>query len=36
VTRHGEEIAVVLDIADYRHLRGDIPEFQDYLRSGPE
>jgi prevent-host-death family protein len=35
VTRHGEEIAVVIDIADYRHMRGDIPEFKDYLRSGP-
>jgi prevent-host-death family protein len=36
VTRHGEEIAVVIDIADYRHLRGDIAEFKDYLRSGPD
>lgn len=35
VTRHGEEIAVVIDIADYRHLRGDVPDFKDYLRSGP-
>ncbi len=35
VTRHGVEIAVVIDIADYRHMRGDIPEFKDYLRSGP-
>jgi prevent-host-death family protein len=35
VTRHGEEIAVVIDIADYRHLKGDIAEFKDYLRSGP-
>jgi prevent-host-death family protein len=35
VTRHGEEIAVVIDIVDYRHLRGDIAEIKDYLRSGP-
>jgi prevent-host-death family protein len=35
VTRHGEEIAVVIDIVDYRHLKGDIAEFKDYLRSGP-
>lgn len=35
VTRHGEEIAVVLDIADYRRLKGEITEFKDYLRSGP-
>ena len=35
VTRHGEEIAVVIDIADYRRLKGEIAEFKDYLRSGP-
>jgi prevent-host-death family protein len=35
VTRHGEEIAVVIDIADYRRLKGEISEFKDYLRSGP-
>jgi prevent-host-death family protein len=35
VTRHGEEIAVVVDIADYRRLQGEITEFKDYLRSGP-
>jgi prevent-host-death family protein len=34
VTRHGEEIAVVMDIADYQHLRGGTAEFKDYLRSG--
>src|SRR5580704_9887417 len=34
VTRHGEEIAVVMDIADYQHLRGGTAEFEDYLRSG--
>ena len=27
VTRHGEEIAVVIDIADYRHLKGETAEF---------
>jgi prevent-host-death family protein len=35
VTRHGEEIAVVIDIADYRRLKGETTEFKDYLRSGP-
>ena len=35
VTRHGEDIAVVIDIADYRRLRGQVIEFTDYLRSGP-
>ena len=36
VTRHGEEIAVIIDIVDYRHLTGEIAEFKDYLRSGPD
>jgi antitoxin Phd len=35
VTRHGEEIAVVVDIAEYRRLKGATAEFKDYLRSGP-
>jgi prevent-host-death family protein len=35
VTRHGEEIAVVIDIAEYRHLRGEVLPFKDYLRAGP-
>lgn len=34
VTRHGEEIAVVVDIADYHRLKGGAAEFKDYLRSG--
>ena len=36
VTRHGEEIAVVIDIAEYRRLKGETAEFKDYLRSGPD
>ena len=36
VTRHGQEIAVVIDIADYRRLKGETTEFKDYLRSGPD
>jgi prevent-host-death family protein len=35
VTRHGEEIAVVIDIAEYRHLKGETAAFKDYLRAGP-
>ena len=34
VTRHGEEVAVVIDIAEYRHLKGEVMDFKDYLRSG--
>jgi prevent-host-death family protein len=35
VTRHGEEVAVVLDIAEYRRLTGADSDFKDYLRSVP-
>jgi len=35
VTRHGSEVAVVIDIADYRRLKGETMEFADYLLSGP-
>jgi prevent-host-death family protein len=35
VTRHGEEIAVVIDITDYRRLKGETIDFKDYLRAGP-
>ncbi|WP_067471285.1 type II toxin-antitoxin system Phd/YefM family antitoxin [Nocardia amamiensis] len=35
VTRHGEEIAVVIDIAEYRKLRGEVIDFKDFLRSEP-
>ena len=36
VTRHGEEIAVVIDIAEYHRLKGDVADFKDFLRSGPD
>jgi antitoxin Phd len=36
VTRHGREIAVVIEIAEYRHLRGQVADFKDYLRAGPD
>jgi prevent-host-death family protein len=35
VTKHGEEVAVVIDIAEYRRLRGETLSFMDYLRAGP-
>jgi antitoxin Phd len=34
VTRHGDEVAVVIDIADYHRMRGRTTEFKDYLRTG--
>jgi prevent-host-death family protein len=40
VTRHGEEVAVVIDVAEYHRLRAgqDLPEedFKDFLRSAPD
>jgi prevent-host-death family protein len=36
VTRQGKEIAVVIDISEFRRLKGDIPDFKDFLRSGPD
>jgi prevent-host-death family protein len=36
VTRHGEEVAVVIDIVEYRRLRGGEPDFKAFLRSAPD
>jgi prevent-host-death family protein len=35
VTRHGEEVAVVIDIAEYRRLRGG-EDFKTFLQSAPD
>lgn len=35
VTKHGEEVAVVIDIAEYRRLRGESVSLMDYLRVEP-
>ena len=36
VTRHGEEVAVVVSIAEYRHLRNAGKDFKVFLRSAPD
>ncbi|PSL56382.1 prevent-host-death family protein [Saccharothrix carnea] len=36
VTRHGEEVAVVIDIAEYRRLRGGGEDFKAFLRSASD
>lgn len=37
ITRHGDEVAVVMDIAEYREYQGLKGEsFIDYLASGPK
>jgi antitoxin Phd len=35
VTRHGEEVAVVVDISDWHRLKGSPVDFKEYLRAGP-
>lgn len=35
VTRHGEEIVVIIDIAEYHRLRGETVSLMEYLRSEP-
>ncbi|MEV0150923.1 MULTISPECIES: type II toxin-antitoxin system Phd/YefM family antitoxin [unclassified Nonomuraea] len=36
VTRHGEDVAVVIDMAEYRRLKGDEPDFKEFLLSAPD
>lgn len=35
VTKHGQEVAVLLDIAEYRRLRGESMTLVEYLRHDP-
>lgn len=35
ITRRGEDVAVVIDIASYRRLTGVELSFTDFLRHGP-
>ncbi|MCL4466485.1 MAG: type II toxin-antitoxin system Phd/YefM family antitoxin [Chloroflexi bacterium] len=36
VTRHGEGVAVVVSIDEYRRLTGDKPDFAKFLLSAPD
>jgi len=36
VTRHGEDVAVVISIAEYRHLRHEGQNFKAFLQSAPD
>lgn len=36
VTRHGDEVAVVLDIREYRRLQGRTHDFKTFLRGAPD
>jgi prevent-host-death family protein len=35
VTRHGRAVAVVIDIDEYRELKGDKTDFKAFLRGAP-
>lgn len=36
ITRHGQEVAVVIDIAEYRRMTGRTKSFVDHLLSFPK
>ena len=36
VTRHGEEVAVVVSIEEYRQLTGELPSFKEFLLAAPD
>ncbi|MBT2229681.1 type II toxin-antitoxin system Phd/YefM family antitoxin [Nonomuraea sp. NEAU-A123] len=36
VTRHGQDVAVILDMEEYRQLKGEQPDFKEFLLSGPD
>ncbi|GIH28955.1 antitoxin [Acrocarpospora phusangensis] len=36
VTRHGHEVAVVIAMSEYRALKGDAPDFKEFLLADPD
>lgn len=36
VTKHGEEVAVVVSIDDYRRLTEELPSFKEFLLTAPD
>ncbi|MFI6395755.1 type II toxin-antitoxin system Phd/YefM family antitoxin [Nonomuraea sp. NPDC050540] len=36
VTRHGEDVAVIIDMAEYRRLKGQEPDFKKFLLEAPD
>jgi prevent-host-death family protein len=36
VTKHGEEVAVVVSIEEYRRLTAELPSFKDFLLAAPD
>ncbi|HEY0718011.1 MAG TPA: type II toxin-antitoxin system Phd/YefM family antitoxin [Streptosporangiaceae bacterium] len=35
ITRHGEEVAVIIEATEFHRLAGDTADFKEFLRSGP-
>ncbi|MEV4581146.1 type II toxin-antitoxin system Phd/YefM family antitoxin [Nonomuraea jabiensis] len=36
VTKHGRDVVVILDMEEYRRLKGKQPDFKEFLLSGPD
>ncbi|MEW1847794.1 type II toxin-antitoxin system Phd/YefM family antitoxin [Nonomuraea angiospora] len=36
VTKHGKDVVVILDMAEYRQLKGTQPDFKEFLLSEPD
>lgn len=36
VTRHGEEVVIILAADEYRRLTGQLPDFKEFLLSAPD
>jgi antitoxin Phd len=36
VTKHGEEVAVVVSIEEYRRLTEELPSFKEFLLAAPD
>jgi prevent-host-death family protein len=36
VTRHGQDVAVIIDMEEYRQLKGGEPDFKEFLLNGPD
>jgi prevent-host-death family protein len=36
VTKHGQEVAVVVSIEDYRRLTDELPSFKEFLLAAPD
>jgi antitoxin Phd len=35
ITRHGKEVAVIIDGTEFHKLTDELPDFKEFLRAGP-